>query len=85
MIQTTPIQAMLAEQLFSGYYDLETGGSGKGAPWKKKKKKKSKASKWEFFGTEASGSIWIRSTSKSSEGLPLLDCSKHSQWLSCSR
>lgn len=41
MIQTTPIQAMLAEQLFSGYYDLETGGSGKGAPWKKKKKKSS--------------------------------------------
>lgn len=35
MIQTTPIQAMLAEQLFSGYYDLETGCSDKGAPLEK--------------------------------------------------
>lgn len=46
------------------------------------RKRKFRANKWEFLGREASGGIWIRSTSTTSKGSPLRTCSEHGQRLS---
>jgi len=80
--QTTPVQAMPAEQLFSGYCDPETGCSGKGAPWRKKKKRSLKPANGNFLAQKqvaAFGSIPRASPLKVSPSLTALSMASGSR------